>query len=68
MPIENGKYVITKAQRDADIRRAELSLAISNAIALAVKMETGEYGHITCNDILCVLAAMTAERARRIST
>ena len=66
MPIENGKYVITKAQRDADIRRAELQLAVSNAIALVQKMETGEYGHLTDKDILCVLVDMTAERARRI--
>lgn len=67
MPIKNGKYVITDTERNADIRRAELQLAISKAIERAQQLETGIYGHLSDNDILCVLTLMAAERAGRIS-
>lgn len=66
MPIKNDKYVMTKAEHDRMCRRAELQLAISNAIALARQMETGSFGHLDDLDEAVVLTRMASERALKL--
>ena len=66
MPIKNDKYVMTKAEHDRMCRRAELQLAISNAIALTRQMETGNFGHLDDLDEVVVLTRMASERALKL--
>ena len=66
MAIRNGKYVTTKAEHDRSCRRAELQLAISNAIAIARHMESGNFGHLTDLDEVAVLTRMASERATKL--
>lgn len=66
MPIKNGKYVITEAEHNQVCRRAELQLAIANAIAIARHMESGDFGHLTDLDEVAVLTRMASERAMKL--
>ena len=64
--VKNGGHVMTEAEHKKNCRRAELQLAITNAIALARTMETGAFGHLTDFDEFCVLTRMASERANRL--
>lgn len=66
MAIRNGKYVVTESEHNQGCRRAELQLAISNAIAIARHMESGDFGHLTDLDEVAVLTRMASERAMKL--
>lgn len=66
MKIKNDKYVITEDDNNRAIRRAELSLAIANAIERA--SENTEFGALDEIDIAHVLSRMTFERIGRMKT
>ena len=66
MPIKNDRYVMTEAEHNRLCRRAELQLAISNAITLARQMETGNFGHLDDLDEVAVLTRMASERALKL--
>ena len=66
MPIKNDKYVMTEAEHNRLCRRAELQLAISNAIALARQTDTGNFGHLDYFDEVVVLTRMASERALKL--
>ena len=67
MPIKNDKYVMTEAEHNRLCRRAELQLAISNAIALTrYSMQSGNFGHLDDLDEAVVLTQMASERALKL--